>query len=64
MTYSCFIFLLHVIVGWFIGFLDSNRRTAKKIQAAESNAEIKIEEAEKKIAQAEKKFCDRQPFAG
>jgi hypothetical protein len=43
-----------VIVGWFIGFLDSNLRTAKKIEAAESNAEIKIKEAERKIAQASK----------
>ncbi len=45
-----------VIVGWFIGFLDSNLRTAKKIQAAETNAEMMIEQAERKIAQAEQKF--------
>jgi hypothetical protein len=45
-----------VIVGWFIGFLDSNMRTAKKIKAAESNAEIKIKEAERKIAEAEQQI--------
>ncbi len=39
-----------VLVGWIIGFLDSNLRTAKKIQAAEANAEIKIREAERRIA--------------
>ena len=32
------ILLLAVIVGWFIGFLDSNLRTSKKIEAAEANA--------------------------
>jgi len=46
-----------VIVGWFIGFLDSNLRTAKKIQAAETNAEMMIEEAERKVAQIEKKIA-------
>jgi hypothetical protein len=40
---------LAVIVGWFIGFLDSNLRTSKKIEAAE----MKMKEAEKKIAEAE-----------
>jgi hypothetical protein len=46
-----------VIVGWFIGFLDSNLRTAKKIQAAETNAEMMIEEAQRKTAQIEKKLA-------
>lgn len=45
-----------VIVGWVIGFVDSNMRTEKKIKAAEANAEIKIREAEKKIAQADEQF--------
>jgi hypothetical protein len=40
-----------VIVGWVIGFLDSNLRTTKKIRAVENNAEMMIEEAEKKVAQ-------------
>jgi hypothetical protein len=44
--------VIAVLVGWFIGFLDSNLRTAKKIQALEANAEIKIRDAEKKIALA------------
>jgi len=44
--------LATLLIGWFIGFLDSNRRTAKKIQAVEANAEIAIKEAEKKTAQA------------
>lgn len=48
--------LIAVIVGWFIGFLDSNMRTEKKIKAAEANAEIKIREAEKKIAEAEQQI--------
>lgn len=37
-----------VLVGWLIGFFDSNLRTAKKIQAAEANAEVKIREAERR----------------
>ncbi|HET7143108.1 MAG TPA: hypothetical protein VFI68_03715 [Anaerolineales bacterium] len=41
-----------ILVGWFIGFIDSNIRTAKKIKAAEANAEIMIKEAERKIALA------------
>jgi len=55
MTTILYVFIA-VIVGWFIGFLDSNLRTAKKIKAAEVNAEIKAEEAERKIAQAEQKL--------
>jgi hypothetical protein len=51
-----------VIVGWFIGFLDSNRRMDKKIRAAEFNAEIKIEEAEKKAALAERGFSAVNPL--
>jgi hypothetical protein len=45
--------VIALIAGWFIGFLDSNMRTEKKIKAAEANAEIKIKEAELKITQAE-----------
>jgi hypothetical protein len=41
--------LLAVIVGWFIGFLDSNLRTSKKMEAAEA----RMKEAERKIAEAE-----------
>ena len=49
-----------VIVGWFIGFLDSNLRTSKKIEAAEANAEMKMKEAEKKIAEAEQNLQPSQ----
>ena len=41
-----------LLVGWVIGFLDSNMRSSKKIKSAEANAEIKINEAERKIALA------------
>ena len=51
--------LIAVIVGWFIGFLDSNMRTAKKIQAADTKAQVAIEEAKRKTAQIEK-----TPLAG
>lgn len=44
------------LVGWVIGFIDSNLRTAKKIKAAELKAEITIKEAEIKIAQARQKY--------
>lgn len=48
--------VIAVIVGWVIGFLDSNLRTTQKIKAAEQKAQIKLDEAEKKIAQADQKF--------
>ena len=41
-----------LLIGFFIGFLDSNIRTSKKITAAEAQAETKIREAEKKLALA------------
>lgn len=44
-----------LLVGWVIGFLDSNLRTSKKIEAAEAKAELAISEAEKKIAEAQVK---------
>ncbi|MBI5952018.1 MAG: hypothetical protein HY865_10195 [Chloroflexi bacterium] len=56
--------LIGVAIGWFIGFLDSNRNMEKKVRAAEFNAEIKIEEAEKRAAQAEKKFSEDNPLQG
>jgi len=58
---NIFYILLAVAIGWFIGFLDSNLRTAKKIQAAEASAEIKIEEAERKIAQARQNLTSAAP---
>jgi len=53
--------LIAVIVGWFIGFLDSNLRTSKKIRAAENNAERIVEEAERRVAQIEQKYADAFP---
>jgi hypothetical protein len=53
-----------VIVGWFIGFLDSNLRTAKKIEAAESSAELKMQEAERKIARAAQNSSTQQDEPG
>lgn len=45
--------LFAVLVGFFIGFADSNVRSAKKIEAAETKAEIVRAEGEKKLAEAE-----------
>jgi hypothetical protein len=50
--------IIGVVIGWFIGFLDSNRNMQKKVRAAEFNSEIKIEEAEKKIAQLQKQITE------
>lgn len=41
-----------LLVGWGIGFFDSNSRTAKKIDAAEAKADNAAREAERKIAAA------------
>jgi hypothetical protein len=53
--------LIGVIIGWFIGFLDSNLRTSKKIRLIENNAEMMVEEAERKIAQLKKGQADANP---
>lgn len=44
--------LLAVVVGFLIGYIDSNLRSAKKIEAAESKAEVVRAEAENRIAEA------------
>ena len=49
--------LIGMIIGWGIGFFDSNGRTANKIQIAESKADAAIREAEKKIVQAEQQIA-------
>jgi hypothetical protein len=49
--------LIGMVIGWAMGFFDSNTRTTKKIEAAEANAEIKIKEAERKIEEAEKNLA-------
>ena len=45
--------MIGMVIGWDIGFFDSNSRTAQKIESAQANAEIKIQEAEKKVAQTQ-----------
>jgi len=42
--------IVGMAIGWVIGFIDSNNRTSKKIEAAEARAERAISEAEQKIA--------------
>ncbi len=50
-------FIFGIAIGWAIGFFDSNNRTAKKIEASESKADLMIKESEKKIAQAEQQIA-------
>jgi len=53
-----------LILGWVIGFLDSNLRTSKKIKEAEKKAELAIKEAQEKAAEAEARlglFSDTVP---
>jgi hypothetical protein len=42
--------MIGMVIGWAIGFFDSNTRTSKKIEAAEAAAEMKIAQAEQKLA--------------
>lgn len=44
--------LFAVLIGFLIGFADSNIRSTKKIEAAETKAEIVRAEGEKKLAEA------------
>jgi hypothetical protein len=46
-----------LLIGWVIGFFDSNNRTNKKIQAAENKAEAAVREARDKIAEAEARLA-------
>lgn len=41
--------LLALLVGWAIGFFDSNLRTSKKIKEAEDSARAAIQAAEKRL---------------
>jgi hypothetical protein len=50
-----------MIIGWVIGFFDSNNRAAKKVESAEKNAEIKMQEAEKRIRMAEAQLASAPP---
>lgn len=47
-----------MLIGWAMGFFDSNMRSAKKIKQAETSANYAIEEARKKISQAESKLAE------
>lgn len=49
--------LAALLVGWAIGFFDSNMRTSKKIKQAEESAQFAIKEAENKIAEAQAKLA-------
>jgi hypothetical protein len=50
--------LIALLIGWAIGFFDSNRRTAKKIKQAEDTAAIKMRDAENMIAGAQAKLAE------
>lgn len=50
--------LAALLVGWAIGFFDSNLRTSKKIKRAEESAKIAIEAAENKVAEAQAKLSE------
>jgi hypothetical protein len=47
-----------MILGWAIGFFDSNRNSSKKIKQAEDSAQVAIHQAKEKIAQAEAKAAE------
>lgn len=49
--------LVGIIIGWAIGFFDSNLRSSKKIKQAEASAQIAINEAKEMAAQAEAKLA-------
>ena len=49
--------MIGMVIGWAMGFFDSNSRTSKKIEAAETIAATKAKEAENKIAEAEQKLA-------
>lgn len=49
--------LAGMVIGWIMGFFDSNNRTSKKIHAAELKSESAINEAKEKTAQAERKIA-------
>lgn len=42
-----------LILGWLIGFIDSNLRANRKIQAAQLQAQVEIEAARQKAAEAQ-----------
>lgn len=46
--------LAGMVIGWIIGFFDSNNRTSQKIRSAELKSEAALNEAKEKIARAER----------
>ncbi len=56
LVYRCLIPIVALLIGWVIGFFDSNNRTAKKIREAEGKTEVAIKEAQKKVAEAEERL--------
>ncbi|MBI5943915.1 MAG: hypothetical protein HY864_06070 [Chloroflexi bacterium] len=46
--------LAGMIIGWIMGFFDSNNRASKKIHSAELKSEAAIKQAQEKTALAEK----------
>ncbi|HAV77545.1 MAG TPA: hypothetical protein DCX53_09365 [Anaerolineae bacterium] len=52
--------LAALLVGWAIGFFDSNLRTSKKIKQAEESAQVAIREAENKVAAFKEKMDSTQ----
>jgi hypothetical protein len=57
--------LVALLIGWVIGFFDSNRRTEKKIRQAEQSAKTAIQSAEDRLAQtiAQKAESPTLPYA-
>lgn len=49
--------LVMMIIGWAMGFFDSNLRTSKKIQQAEASAAAAINESKNRVVQAEAKLA-------
>jgi len=46
-----------IIIGWVIGFFDSNLRSSKKIKQAEESAQVALQEARDKTTQAEARMA-------
>jgi len=53
--------ILGAAIGWAIGFFDSNNRTAKKIEAAESKVELMTKEYEMKMSQSAQQIAVGPP---
>ena len=56
--------MIGMVLGWAMGFFDSNTRTSKKIEAAEADAEMKIAQAEQKLALASQPSQTQQDDPG